>query len=115
MATTTCLELTVPARPGGHPPKNIRLCVSEAVTNVARHAYEPDDGDVDVRVELSEVAFRVVVRDEGKGLAGRRHPNGPGFRIIDALADRYVASSGPRFGTEVSMTFALDRRKRVRF
>ena len=47
---------------------DIRLCVSEAVSNVVRHAYGTRPGDVDVVVEREDKNLRVVVRDEGQGM-----------------------------------------------
>jgi serine/threonine-protein kinase RsbW len=126
MATTTRLEITMAATPrsirrlrdqvshvaqqvgaAARVVEDVRLCVSEAVTNVVRHAYDSDMGRVAVRVESSDALLRVVVRDAGRGMTGRRGRDGLGLWIIDSLAERYVVSSAPRLGTEVSMSFSL--------
>jgi anti-sigma regulatory factor (Ser/Thr protein kinase) len=93
--------------------EDVRLCVSEAMANVVRHAYVPDEGRVAVSVQFSGAGLKVVVRDEGRGITLRRSRDGLGFRIIDALAASYVVSSSPRLGTEVSMTFPLQKPQRV--
>jgi anti-sigma regulatory factor (Ser/Thr protein kinase) len=85
MSATTYLELVLPAVPASVPKArnqagaavaslgsrladDVRLCVSEAVTNVVRHAYGKTGGEVEVRIESEdgEVSVRVSVRDTGK-------------------------------------------------
>lgn len=129
---TTCVELTLRALPGSvrqarnvvadtfagygapdHLVEDARLCVSEAVTNAVLHAYGNDGGDVAVRVERDDDLLTVVVRDEGRGLAGFR-PDGElgyGLRIIERLATNYAITSAPDVGTEVRMAFALGARE----
>lgn len=89
---------------------DVRLCVSEAVTNVVRHAYGTKRGSVDVVVEREDDELVVVVRDEGMGLtaSGRRgKPGGFGLKIIDKVASRHTIESAPSTGTEVRMSFPL--------
>jgi anti-sigma regulatory factor (Ser/Thr protein kinase) len=88
--------------------EDIRLCVSEAVANVVRHAYR-DQGDVSLTVERENGELTVVVRDDGVGLGGfqREGDLGYGLRIIDELTRRCAISSMPDLGTEVRMVFAL--------
>jgi anti-sigma regulatory factor (Ser/Thr protein kinase) len=89
----------------------VALCVSEAVTNAAMHAYEHVEGEVTVLVQ-AEDDLVVVVRDDGRGLGEpRAGTNGGGFglRIIKALSRDLSISSLPSRGTEVRMRFALER------
>jgi anti-sigma regulatory factor (Ser/Thr protein kinase) len=87
--------------------EDVRLCVSEAVTNAVRHAFGGDDGVVHVSVELTDDELVVGVRDAGKGLSEFRREGelGHGLRIIDALTQRCSISSAPGRGTEVVMVF----------
>jgi serine/threonine-protein kinase RsbW len=89
---------------------NVRLCVSEAVTNVVRHAYVGEAGDVRITAERLEPGIRVVVRDSGSGTTtvherDRREVGGLGWKIVRALADRVTVTSSSERGTEVTMSF----------
>jgi serine/threonine-protein kinase RsbW len=90
---------------------DIRLCVSEAVTNSVRHAYGPDGGTVQVVVTHVEGELVVVVCDHGAGFGSssrrRDGPGGLGLEIIDALTSRHHIASSPNQGTEVRMTFSV--------
>ncbi len=90
---------------------DVRLCVSEAVSNVVRHAYGTRRGGaVDVRVEREDDELAVVVRDEGMGLrasGGRAKAGGFGLKIIERVASRHTIETKPKAGTEIRMVFAL--------
>jgi anti-sigma regulatory factor (Ser/Thr protein kinase) len=89
---------------------DIRLCVSEVVTNAVRHAYLGEPGEVVVSCDRFRGGVLVVVRDFGLGTtphAPRRHGEGGfGWKIVQSLADRYTVRSTPEDGTEVWMSFA---------
>ena len=127
---TACLELTLPAAPAsarrarvavgdalqrlgasGRLVDDVRLCVSEAVSNVIRHAYSRSRrGDVELLVELEADEVNVVVRDTGVGLGARSRParsGGYGLQIIGRIASRCTIASTTGAGTEVRMTFSL--------
>ena len=127
----TCLALSLPATPASvrkarvsvgetaarlgasqRVVDDVRLCVSEAVSNVVRHAYGMRRGDVDVVVERDNGDLNVVVRDEGQGIRrrtsrSRRTTGGYGLKIIDSIAERLTITSTREVGTEVRMTFSL--------
>jgi anti-sigma regulatory factor (Ser/Thr protein kinase) len=86
---------------------DVRLCVSEAVTNAVVHAYGSESGTVDVTVVARDPGVVVVVRDFGSGLMGLHRDGGRGFglSIIDAVSDQCALSSVSGVGTEVSMAF----------
>ncbi|MBA3376090.1 MAG: ATP-binding protein [Actinobacteria bacterium] len=130
MTTSTCLRLSLPAVPAsvrrarvsvarvitelGASPRvvdDVRLCVSEAVSNVVRHAYGNGRGDVDVVVEREDGEFNVVVRDAGQGMrrrSSRREANGGyGLKIIEKISARMTITSAGNAGTELRMVFAL--------
>jgi serine/threonine-protein kinase RsbW len=91
--------------------ERIRLALTEACTNVVRHAYAGDAGMLDVGVCLGRSTVVVVVRDCGVGLTDEGTPRGEsggglGLPLIDMLADRVEIA--PRLpGTSVRMTFDL--------
>ena len=86
----------------------VKLCVSEAVTNVVRHAYpETAPGAVDMLVREVGDELEVVVADHGRGIGtGREQPDHSGFglAVVSRLASRctFTAASG---GTTVEMLF----------
>lgn len=88
----------------------IRLCVSEAVTNAVAHGYVDEAGKVDVTVERTEDELIVVIADEGRGMRDFELERGLGYglMIISKLAKRYAFSSAPNSGTRVRMIFQLD-------
>ena len=93
---------------------DIRLCVSEAVTNVVRYAYGAEsrkpDGTVEVVVAREGDELAVVVRDAGAGIGSsmcRDSPGGFGLMIIGKLTTRYTIDSAEDKGTEIRMIFAL--------
>jgi stage II sporulation protein AB (anti-sigma F factor) len=128
--TTTRLELQLPAVPtsirtareavaevveeldaGDRLADDARLCVSEAVTNVVRHAYVGRErGGFDLLVEVDDGELNVVVRDSGRGTtASRRRAGvgGYGLKIIDRLTRSFAIASHPGTGTEIRMIFRL--------
>jgi anti-sigma regulatory factor (Ser/Thr protein kinase) len=125
----THLQVSLPAVPGsvreardtigdvaakaGAPQRVIddaRLCVSEAVANVVRHAYGLGEGDLSMTVDHTGSELTVVVRDAGVGLAHFKQEGdlGYGLRIIEQLTQRFAITSAPHAGTEVLMVFALE-------
>src|ERR1700760_880486 len=84
----TDVKLTLPARPENvsvirhvlgafaeslHLPddlvEDLRLAVTEACTNVVRHAYSPDlPGPVEITIRPTEDLVNVVVADRGRGI-----------------------------------------------
>jgi anti-sigma regulatory factor (Ser/Thr protein kinase) len=87
---------------------DVRLCVSEAVANVVRHAYGSVTGDVAVVVGERGGELLVSVRDWGCGLRRTeiREGGGYGLRIIERVTKRVEVEADPAFGTEITMVFA---------
>jgi anti-sigma regulatory factor (Ser/Thr protein kinase) len=123
---TTCLDLRLPAVPAsirkareaaasaaagfrdGRLADDVRLCVSEAVTNVVRHAYGRQRGDVEVVVERDDGEVSVLVRDDGKGMTKSEREGragGYGLKIIEKVAARHEIRTSPRSGVEMAMIF----------
>jgi anti-sigma regulatory factor (Ser/Thr protein kinase) len=89
---------------------DIKLAVTEACTNVVVHAYDDDDGPLDVAATLRPGRLTVVVRDRGRGIVPR--PDSPGLGLglplIATLAESLELGTGDDDETEVRMTFLLD-------
>lgn len=90
----------------------LRLLVTELLTNSVRHGVGDRGGWVSLDVEIYSNAVRVVVRDNGPGFVldgpPRPHldrPGGWGLCLVDRLADRW----GVDRDGETSVWFELDR------
>jgi anti-sigma regulatory factor (Ser/Thr protein kinase) len=74
---------------------DVRLLVSELVTNSVRHSSVRPDDCVHMNVSVSEDGLRVEVADPGCGFefkprdADRTRPGGWGLVLVDQLADRW--------------------------
>ena len=88
--------------------EDIRLAVTEACTNVVRHAYADDDGTIDVAVRPRADALEVTVSDGGRG--GVPSPDnsglGLGLPLIAALADSLEIERNQDSGSRLVMRFA---------
>jgi anti-sigma regulatory factor (Ser/Thr protein kinase) len=83
---------------------DIRLLVSEIVTNAVIHPELQAPGDVELDVWASEEVVRVVVTDRGPGFVPANPPRGGdrsgwGLMMVDRLADRWGVELDE--GTEV--------------
>jgi len=89
---------------------DIVLAVSEALTNVATHAYiGMAPGRVAVVAVLSGESLRVTVTDQGRGMIPRSDSPGLGLGValMGRLADGIEISHPNGGGTEVCVSFRL--------
>ena len=89
---------------------DIRTAVTEACNNVILHAYEDEEGPLEVEIGLMPRTTEVVVRDEGSGIQPRiraieEGPLGIGLAVIQALVRSVEFSDSGGCGTEVRMRF----------
>lgn len=124
------IRLTLPARPEnvavvrhvlgalgdalGLPPAvtdDMRLAVTEACTNVVRHAYPGPEGTIDVVVRPSGETLEIMVSDTGRGIAPSPDSGGPGLglALIAALTDSLEVERGVGTGSRVVMGFLRRR------
>jgi anti-sigma regulatory factor (Ser/Thr protein kinase) len=89
---------------------DMRLAVTEACTNIVRHAYAGGQGAMDVSVRPREEALEVVVADAGRGMGPSPDKAGPGLGLplIAALADGFEIEA-PEAGSRLVMSFRRDR------
>jgi serine/threonine-protein kinase RsbW len=90
---------------------DIRTAVTEACNNVVLHAYEGEEGPLQVELYVSADTVEVVVRDHGTGITPHIRSDeeaalGIGLSIIQALAPRVEFKDVDGGGTEVRMEFS---------
>jgi serine/threonine-protein kinase RsbW len=87
---------------------DVKLAVSEAVSNVVRHAYgRCKPGQVIATAHVDSGLLRIVIADTGAGMAPRSDSPGLGLGLplMAHLADAInVVRKAP--GTEIHLTFA---------
>ena len=83
---------------------DLKLALTEAVSNSVRHAYADGAGFVSIAYELGSSALAVEVVDDGKGFDPERPPalegeelteGGLGIAIIRTIADEFELHSQP--------------------
>ena len=91
--------------------EDMRLAVTEACTNVVRHAYNDDDGKIDVVVRPKGEALEVIVADTGRGIGPSPDTEGPGLGLplIAALADSLHIEQKESAGSRLIMRFLRNR------
>jgi anti-sigma regulatory factor (Ser/Thr protein kinase) len=92
--------------------EDLRLAVTEACTNVVRHAYPADvSGPVEISIRPTDDFVSVVVADHGRGIGTSSDTTGPGLGLplIAAIADEVELQPVPGGGSRVAMTFARHR------
>jgi serine/threonine-protein kinase RsbW len=90
---------------------DISTAVSEACNNVVLHAYEGEEGPLEVEIRAQPPGLCIAVRDAGCGIRPGAHSagdgaDGIGLPVIRALADGVEVSEPAGGGTEVLMEFA---------
>jgi serine/threonine-protein kinase RsbW len=83
----------------------LKLALTEAVSNSVRHAYGPDgSGHVDVTYDLRPNLLAIEVVDDGEGFDPEEAPSfeggelsegGLGIQIIRSIADEFEIESSP--------------------
>jgi anti-sigma regulatory factor (Ser/Thr protein kinase) len=88
--------------------EDMRLAVTEACTNVVRHAYaDHEPGPIDVLIRPNADGLEIVVSDEGRGFGPSPDTDGPGLGLplIAALAHDVELERAPRAGSRLAMSF----------
>lgn len=91
----------------------IQLVISEACTNVIRHAYDDPKASSLVTIYGSMTLFTLTltVKDTGNGLVGSEREiefpgdGGYGITLMRNLTDRFCLEASPGHGTTVNLTF----------
>jgi len=95
--------------------EEIKVAVSEAVSNVVIHGYEDENGQIELIMNLYEDRLEYIISDSGKGIADialARQPSyssdpermGLGFAFMESFMDKLDVTSEINKGTTVRMT-----------
>jgi len=86
---------------------DIKLAVTEACTNVVRHAYLDARGPLEVDVRPDAETLTVIVTDHGRGLRPNPGGGGAGFGLplMAALTHGLEIEQAPGSGSCVRMSF----------
>jgi anti-sigma regulatory factor (Ser/Thr protein kinase) len=92
---------------------DIRLAVSEAVTNAVMHGYREMNGIIQVTARHTDGALSISIRDFGCGMQPRplgsgRTGMGLGLALIGRVVTELSVALQGGDGTEVSMRFDLE-------
>ena len=88
--------------------EDMRLAVTEACTNVVRHAYsDGEPGPVEILIRPEGDSLLVVVSDRGRGLGPSADSSGPGLGLplIAALSHSFEIEQVPDNGSRLWMSF----------
>jgi serine/threonine-protein kinase RsbW len=87
--------------------EDVCLAVTEACTNVVRHAYADREGTIDVVVRSKGGDLEVIVADTGRGEGPSGDDAGPGLGLplIAALADTLDIERSADKGSRLKMSF----------
>ena len=96
-----------------HCVEDVEIVVTEACTNVLRHA-EPDSADYEVEVSLTNARADIKIKDRGPGFdqtslnqsraLDPTEEGGRGILLMRALVDRIEFRNDPASGTIVHLT-----------
>lgn len=94
--------------------EEIKVAVSEAVTNVVLHAYGAAGGTITITAAIDAGRLLVTVADAGRGIADVKRARQPGqstcpgrtglgFSFMESLMDEVAVDAAPGRGTTVRM------------
>jgi len=112
LARGALAEMAAVAGAGGERLEEIRLAVSEALTNAVVHAYrDADAGRFHVTAAVASGELWVLISDDGCGLHAWNDSRGlgMGLSLISRLSDDFAIVTRASGGIEVQMRFDLKR------
>ncbi|MEX0789851.1 MAG: ATP-binding protein [Actinomycetota bacterium] len=96
--------------------EDVRILVTELVTNSVRHSGSANDDDVRIVIWTDPLLLRVEVADSGSGFEKIVKPSSPdqcggwGLQIVDRLSDRWGVKRTNGTGSAVWFEIDTDRR-----
>lgn len=105
--------------------EDVKTAVSEAVTNCIVHAYEDNDGEIQMDLSDTDGILKIMIKDQGIGILDVKKAmepmfttkpdqerTGMGFSFMEAFMDHVEVISTPGEGTSVIMTKKMGETKR---
>lgn len=102
--------------------EDIKMSVSEAVTNSIIHGYEGKEGEIYIRLGIKENTLYIEIEDKGKGIEDieqAREPlytskpemerSGMGFTVMEAFMDEIQVISNLGEGTKICMLKKINK------
>jgi serine/threonine-protein kinase RsbW len=91
--------------------EDVRLAVTEACTNVVRHAYGSRDagpGPLEIVIRPDGDRLEVIVSDHGRGIGPSPDTTGPGLGLplIAAIVHSLEIHHAPSAGSRLAMSFS---------
>jgi serine/threonine-protein kinase RsbW len=87
--------------------EDIRLAITEAFTNVVRHAYLDNEGPVEIGIDWGADSITIIVTDKGRGM--RPNPGGGGaglgLPLITAVTESLNVVQPAGGGSALHMCF----------
>ena len=112
LARRALTEVAVAAGAVGERLDEVRLAVSEALTNAVVHAYHGGEpGRFQVTAAVASGELWVLISDDGRGLHAWNDSRGLGIglSLISGLSDDFAIITRASGGTEVQMRFDLNK------
>ena len=110
LARRALTDVAVAAGAAGERLDEVRLAVSEALTNAVVHAYRGGEpGRFQVTAAVASGELWVLISDDGRGLHAWNDSRGLGIglSLISGLSDDFAIVTRASGGTEVQMRFDL--------
>lgn len=95
---------------------DVKVAVSEAVTNAIIHGYEKTEGMIQIRASIKDRQIRIQIQDWGKGIRNieqameplfttkpEEERSGMGFSFMEAFMDNLEVESQEGVGTTITM------------
>ena len=109
LARQELVRFSLLAGADGGQAEDVKLSVSEALTNVVQHAYHGVEGVIHVRASIAADELWVLISDDGDGLESHSDSRGlgVGLALIAQTSDGLTILNRSSGGTEVRMRFVL--------
>ncbi|HSO97621.1 MAG TPA: ATP-binding protein [Solirubrobacteraceae bacterium] len=109
LARQELVRFSLLAGADGGQAEDIKLSVSEALTNVVLHAYRGVEGVIHVRASIAGDELWVLIGDDGAGLESQsdRPGLGVGLALIAQTSDGLTIMNRSGGGVELRMRFVL--------
>ena len=104
--------------------EEIKVAISEAVTNCIIHAYPLEEGQIEIDLKISENKLIIVITDQGIGIedidtvvqpsySTKDEHMGLGLAFIDSFMDSFEIESIIDKGTSLKMTKVPEQMKKT--